>query len=242
MEYSNIKIHISAPMSLDIEHLYKVRQTLNTKYCISTNNITFWNRYSKYNYNDLTKADVVIVLNPDMKFNTKNQRVAPGVSKELCYAIDNNICIYMAYQKSDGNIEIYDCEIEGDTDVTSITGISRTSGPKSDFSRLCDNYRTKPSIEVEDGLKTLGIDSQDELNKTVHKMMQNSTYGSFGELDHPDNPDYYNPDYDEIMKKWKDAGFLGNIDPIVELPKVQRVYAKTIPNPDYQDERLLFLL
>lgn len=51
-------------------------------------------------------------------------------------------------------------------------------------------------------------------------------------------------DYKEAVDRWKKAGFLENTDPIeqVTLPIAKRVYAKMIPNPDYLDERLLFLL
>ena len=48
----------------------------------------------------------------------------------------------------------------------------------------------------------------------------------------------------KTLDRWKKAGLLENTDPIeqVALPIVKRVYAKMVPNPDYLDERLLFLL
>jgi len=58
--------------------------------------------------------------------------------------------------------------------------------------------------------------NQDRLVTDAIRIAQNSAYGSFGELYHPTEQ--------------------------VEFPEVRRVYATTIPNPDYQDPRLLFLL
>ena len=48
---------------------------------------------------------------------------------------------------------------------------------------------------------------------------------------------------EKAVKKWNTVfGELQHPTEQVEFPEVRRVYATTIPNPDYQDPRLLFLL
>ncbi len=55
--------------------------------------------------------------------------------------------------------------------------------------------------------------------RTWEKMIVNSTYGAYA-----------------------DTTFNSNPCAEVALPKAQKVYAKTVPNPDYFDERLILML
>ncbi len=228
------RIAISAPMSVPMVHLCEVEDLLNEKFHIPYSHISFWDRKSQYDQNQFDSADAVIFLLKDFAFEGKEGSIPIGVDAELRQVHKQGKPAFLAYKlKTTGEIKFYTIRfaLGPDYQKTFIKAMTDTTGA---FVDLVNEFELKVD-EVEDAKKFLGIDAQAELEKEVHKMMQNSTYGSFAEV---------TPDYNETLEKWKKAGLLENTDPIeqVKLPEARRVYAQLMPNPDFPDERLLFLL
>lgn len=229
------RIAISAPMSVPMVHLCEVEDLLNEKFKIPYSHISFWDRKSQYDQNQFDSADAVIFLLKDFAFEGKEGSVPIGVDAELRQVHKQGKDAFLAYKlKTTGEIRFYTFRfgLGPDYRKTWIKAVSDTTG---EFGEFVNGFELKVD-EVEDAKKFLGIDTQAELEKAAIRLMQKSTYGSFGEIDHPD--------YNEVLNRWKKAGFLENTDPIeqVKFPKTQRVYAQLIPNPDYADERLLLML
>ena len=218
------RIAISAPMTVPMEHLCNVRDLLHNKYDIPNLYISYWDRESQYDQKEFDSADAVIFLLKDFAFEGKEGTVPIGVDAELRQVHKQGKPAFLAYKlKTTGEIKFYTIRfgLGPDYRKTFIKALTDTTG---DFVNFINGFELK------------GIDVQAKLEKAAIKLETNSTYGTFGELEHPD--------YNEVLDRWKKAGFLENIDPIeqVKLPTAKRVYAQLIPNPDYPDERLLLML
>jgi hypothetical protein len=217
------RIAISAPMSVPMVHLCEVEDLLNEKFKIPYSHISFWDRKSQYDQKAFDSADAVIFLLKDFAFEGKEGSIPIGVDAELRQVHKQGKPAFLAYKlKTTGEIKFYTIRfaLGPDYQKTWIKALSDTTG---DF------------VNFINGFELIGIDVQSELEKSARKLAQNSTYGAF---------ETEGPDYNEVLDRWKKAGFLENTDPIeqVKFPKMQRVYANTIPNPDYRDERLLLML
>ena len=216
-----IRIAISAPMTVPMEHLREVDNLLYDKYKISHAHISYWDRKSQYDQNLFDSVNAVIVINNNFSFNCGD--LAPGVSKELTEAYYNSKPVFVAYKNSNGQINFYSVDLKsgnGVMKVTGFSGIQGSSGKGKAFERLLENY-AEVSFDGKPAEYTAKQRLQkqlDDLEKSAINLIQNSTYGSFGELDHP--------------SKFEQ----------VKFPKVRQVYANLIPNPDYTDERLLLML
>jgi hypothetical protein len=217
------RIAISAPMSVPMEHLSEVEDLLNVKYEIPYGHISFWDRKSAYDQNQFNRADAVVVILNDFAFDSSkviNFVVPIGVHRELQEANKQQKKVFLAYRrKTDGVLNLYTASFilgKGDDyKRTAIMGIPTNSSDT--FKDWLKTFVSKES-EVDDAMKSLGIDAQAELEKAAIKLMTNSIYGSVVSC---------------------------NTDPVdeqVKLPMARRVYASLIPNPDYSDERLLLML
>lgn len=220
------RIAISAPMTVPMVHLCEVEDLLNEKFKIPYSHISFWDRKSQYDQNQFDSADAVIFLLNDFAFEGKEGSVPIGVDAELRQVHKQGKEAFLAYKlKTTGEIRFYTFRfgLGPDYKKTWIKAVSDTTGEFGEFVN---------------GFELIGIDAQAELEKAAIRLMQNSTYGTFGELE------LEHPDYNEVLDRWKKAGLLENTDPIeqVKFPTVRQVYANTIPNPDYRDERLLLML
>ena len=220
------RIAISAPMTVPMVHLCEVEDLLNEKFKIPYSHISFWDRKSQYDQKTFDSADAVVFLLKDFAFEAKEGSVPIGVDAELRQTLKQGKHAYLAYKlKTTGEIKFYTIRFGlGPNDNYQKTFIKALTDTTGDF------------VNFINGFELIGIDVQSELEKSAHKLAQNSIYGTFGELEHPD--------YNEVLDRWKNAGFLENTDPIeqVKFPTVRQVYANTIPNPDYRDERLLLML
>lgn len=217
------RIAISAPMTVPMVHLCEVEDLLNEKFKIPYSHISFWDRKSQYDQNQFDSADAVVFLLKDFAFEGKEGCVPIGVDAELRQVHKQGKEAFLAYKlKTTGEIRFYTFRfgLGPDYKKTWIKAVSDTTGEFGEFVN---------------GFELIGIDAQAELEKAAIRLMQNSTYGAF----EPEGPDY-----NEVLERWKKAGFLENTDPIeqVKFPKMQRVYAQLIPNPDFPDERLLLML
>lgn len=221
------RIAISAPMDVPMVHLCEVEDLLNENFKIPYSHISFWDRKSAYDQRAFDSADAVVFILPNFSFDSAKVKlgyeIPIGVRSELNLAIKQEKKICIAYKTASGEINIYN--------------VSYTVG------RIPKDYSIKgiagTSNEFEEwvnGFELIGIDAQTKFEDAAVKLAINSAYGASGKLEHPD--------YNETLEKWKKAGLLENTDPIdqVKFPKVRQVYAQLIPNPDYADERLLFLL
>ena len=110
-------------------------------------------------------------------------------------------------------------------------------------------YKLKTTGEIKFYTIRFGLGPDDNYQKTFIKALSDTT-GDFVnfingfELIGIDAQTKFEDAYNEVLDRWKKAGFLENTDPIeqVKFPTVRQVYANTIPNPDYRDERLLLML
>ena len=220
------RIAISAPMTVPMAHLCEVEDLLNEKFKIPYSHISFWDRKSQYDQKTFDSADAVVFLLKDFAFEAKEGSVPIGVDAELRQTLKQGKHAYLAYKlKTTGEIKFYTIRFGlGPNDNYQKTFIKALSDTTGDF------------VNFINGFELIGINAQTKLEKAAVKLETNSTYGTFGELEHPD--------YNEVLDRWKKAGFLENIDLIeqVKFPTVRQVYANTIPNPDYPDERLLLML
>jgi len=215
------RIAISAPMSVPMEHLSEVEDLLNVKYEIPYGHISFWDRKSAYDQNQFNRADAVVVILNDFDYDSsKSDYFIPiGVHRELQEANKQRKKVFLAYKrKSDGVLNLYIATyILGNGDDYKRTSIKGNAGSSDMFKVWLKSLESKES-EVDDAMKSLGIDAQAELEKAAIKLMTNSIYGSVVSC---------------------------NTDPVdeqVKLPMARRVYASLIPNTDYSDERLLLML
>ena len=221
------RIAISAPMDIPMVHLCEVEDLLNENFKIPYSHISFWDRKSAYDQKAFDSADAVVFILPNFSFDSAKVKlgyeIPIGVGSELNLAIKQEKKICIAYKTASGEINIYNVSytigrIPKDYSIKGIAGTSNEFG------------------EWVNGFELIGIDAQTKFEDAAVKLAINSAYGASGKLEHPD--------YNETLEKWKKAGLLENTDPIeqVKLPEARRVYAQLIPNPDYLDERLLFLL
>lgn len=226
------KIFISAPMTVPMEHLYGVRNSLHNEYDIPNLHVSYWDRKSDYDQKEFDSADAVIFILDNWEFDSrkKGQVIPPGVHRELQEADKQTKEIFLAYlNRSSGEIKLYEVDFVlgrgNDFQDTSIKGIAGSSEEFGKFVKSWEKYYGEKETS-----------KQDSLEKAAIRLEQNSTYGAFSELEHPD--------YNKTLDRWKKAGLLENTDPIEQaiLPEARRVYAKMVPNPDFPDERLLFLL
>ena len=110
-------------------------------------------------------------------------------------------------------------------------------------------YKLKTTGEIKFYTIRFALGPDGNYQKTFIKAMTDTT-GDFVnfingfELIGIDAQTKFEDAYNEVLDRWKKAGFLENTDPIeqVKFPKVRQVYAQLIPNPDYPDERLLLIL
>ena len=110
-------------------------------------------------------------------------------------------------------------------------------------------YKLKTTGEIKFYTIRFGLGPDDNYQKTFIKALSDTT-GDFVnfingfELIGIDAQTNFEDAYNEVLDRWKKAGFLENTDPIeqVKFPKVRQVYAQLIPNPDFPDERLLLML
>lgn len=212
------RIAISAPMTVPMVHLCEVEDLLNEKFHIPYSHISFWDRKSQYDQNQFDSADAVIFLLNDFAFEGKEGSVPIGVDAELRQVHKQGKDAFLAYKlKTTGEIRFYTFRfgLGPDYKKTWIKAVSDTTGEFGEFVN---------------GFELIGIDVQSKLEKAAVKLETKSTDGWI--------------DLNETVKKWKDAGFLENTDPIeqVKFPTVRQVYAQLIPNPDFPDERLLLML
>jgi hypothetical protein len=231
---NDIRIAISAPMTVPMDHLSEVGKLLNDKYGIPYRFISFWDRTSAYNQRAFESANAVIVI-ADSKFGFNCKDLAPGVSKELTEAYYNSKPIFVAYKNSsNGQINFYSVDLKsgnGVMKVTGFSGIQRTSGKGGVFEKLLDHYvsfddkpteyTAKQRLQKHNGIDAQAelekMINQDELEKAAIRLMQNSTYGIR----------CVDPSYNSEQ---------------IKFPEVRRVYASLIDNPDYIDNRLLLML
>lgn len=212
------RIAISAPMTVPMVHLCEVEDLLNEKFHIPYSHISFWDRKSQYDQNQFDSADAVIFLLKDFAFEGKEGSIPIGVDAELRQVLKQGKDAFLAYKlKTTGEIRFYTFRfgLGPGYKKTWIKAVSDTTGAFGEFVN---------------GFELIGIDVQSKLEKAAVKLETKSTDGWI--------------DLNETVKKWKDAGFLENTDPIeqVKLPEARRVYAQLIPNPDFLDERLLLML
>ena len=221
------RIAISAPMDVPMVHLCEVEDLINVKYKIPYSHISFWDRKSQYDQKAFDSADIVVFVLNDYAFEAKEGSVPIGVDAELRQAHRQGKHTFLAYRlKTTGEIRFYTVRfgLGPDYRKTFIKAVSDTTQVLGEVVR---DFKSKDEV-VEDAKKFYkSIDAQAELEKMINqselekmsiRLMQNSTYGAFGELDHP--------------SKFEQ----------VKFPTVRQVYANLIPNPDYRDERLLLML
>jgi len=215
------RIAISAPMSVPMEHLSEVGKLLNDKYNIPNGIVSYWDRNSAYDQRAFDQSEAVIVILPNFSFDsTKIKRewyVPIGVHRELQIAEKQAKKIFLAYKTTEGVLQFYAANIfiglgDQHTD-TVIKGMAGTSGPNGAF---CGWLKSFEGSEIKQDFFIDQKEREEELRQWAHRINQNSVYGAFGELDHPSEQ--------------------------VKFPEMRRVYATTIPNPDYSDERLLLML
>ena len=110
-------------------------------------------------------------------------------------------------------------------------------------------YKLKSTGEIKFYTIRFGLGPDGNYQKTFIKALSDTT-GDFVnfingfELIGIDAQTNFEDAYNEVLDRWKKAGFLENTDPIeqVKFPETRRVYAQLIPNPDFPDERLLLML
>ena len=220
---NEIRVAISAPMTIPLEHLKKVKHELMSRYQIRHSYITYWDRQSAYDQHEFESANAVIVI-ADSKFGFNCKTLAPGVSKELTEAYYNSKPVFVAYENSNGQINFYSVDLKSTDRVMKVigfSGIQGSSGKGGLFEKLLNNYaevnfNDKPAEYTDKPRQTLQ-NQQAELERSVIKMIHNSTYGV----------------------RCVDSSY--NSEQI-KFPEMRRVYANTIPNPDYVDNRLLLML
>ena len=216
-----IQIAICGPITIPLDHVKKVKNALMSRYEIRFSHINHWDRHSQYDNFMIGRSDAVIVI-ADSKFGFNCKHLAPGVAKELTEARNKCKPVFIAYKNSSGIINFYAVDLISGADINKVTGVSGVQGSSGEggvFERLLENY-----AEVSfDGKQAEYTDKQrlqkqqSELERSTIKMIHNSTYGI-----HCVDPSYNTGQ--------------------IKFPEMRRVYASTIPNPDYIDERLLLMI
>jgi hypothetical protein len=110
-------VWISAPMSLSMDTIAEFRKILARNFSVS-----FWNRSGSWDYYSFAKADIVVVLLPELKFKGSIDDLPSGVKLEIQKAKDSGKHIYLGYKASTG-YHIYNCDINR----SYISGISGTA-------------------------------------------------------------------------------------------------------------------
>ena len=218
-----IQIAICGPITIPLDHVKKVKHALMSRYEIRFSHINHWDRHSQYDNFMIGRSDAVIVI-ADSKFGFNCKHLAPGVAKELTEARNKCKPVFIAYKNSSGIINFYSVDLIigigiNNKNVTGVSGVQGSSGEGGVFERLLDNYAEVSfnGKQAEYTAKQRLQNQQTEIEKSAHRLMQNSTYGI----------------------RCVDSSY--NSEQI-KFPEVRRVYASTIPNPDYIDERLLLMI
>jgi hypothetical protein len=228
------RIALSAPTDVPMVHLCEVEDLLNENFKIPYSHISFWDRKSQYDQNLFDYADAVVFILPNFSFDSTKVKlgyeIPIGVRSELNLAIKQEKKICIAYKTASDEINIYNVSytvgrIPKDYTIKGIAGTSNEFGEWVEALGLVgislkENSKsvTKQDFFIDAQAELEKMINQSELEKMAIRLIQNSTYGAFGELDHP--------------SKFEQ----------VKFPTVRQVYANLIPNPDYRDERLLLML
>jgi hypothetical protein len=221
----DINIAISAAMTVPMEHLREVQSVLHNKYDVPNQRIYYWDRAHEYDQSAFNRSNAVVVILNDFAYDSsKSDYFIPiGVHRELQEANKQHKKVFLAYKrKSDNVLNLYNATyILGNGDNfkgTSIKGNSGSSGPNGAF---CGWLKTLEGSETKQDFFIDQKEREEELRQweAAHRIMQNSTYGAFGELDHPSEQ--------------------------IKFPEVRRVYAQTVSLHQFDngfDERLLLML
>ena len=222
------RIAISAPMDVPMGYLCEVEDLLNKNFKIPYSHISFWDRKSAYDQKSFDSADAVVFILPNFSFDSTKVKlgyeIPIGVRSELNLAIKHEKKICIAYKTSNGTINIYNVSytvgrIPKDYSIKGIAGTSNEFGEWVEGLGLVGiSLKENSKSETKQVFFINEKEREEELRKWAEAHCKNSVYGAFGELDHP--------------SKFEQ----------VKFPKVRQVYANTIPNPDYVDNRLLLML
>jgi hypothetical protein len=171
------KVFISAPISVDWSTVACFESEIR-KNSIDTR-VSYWDRNSRYDQNDLDSADAVVFILPKNQFAVISNQLPVGLKSELSRAYALGKSIYVGYTTGGGKHNIYNAA----TDGWNIQGIAGT----------VNNIYTILNQEFPPSKTTASIQGLNPCEE-------------------------------------------------IELPKAQRVYATTIPNPDYVDQRILLMM
>jgi hypothetical protein len=140
------RIYISCPISVDESILYSFHDVIDdeTNFLASS-----WKRGTYYTESYLLHSDAVVFILPRVQFDCNITSLPTGVKSELDLAIKNNKPIFIGYITRNGEPNIYNARIVGNT----IGGVACTSGKifNHDFelnawSNFVKNYEEKERV------------------------------------------------------------------------------------------------
>ena len=158
------KVYISVPITNDWDTVTSFGRKLKNEGF----EVSVWDRKSRYDQREFDKAEAVVFLLPNNKFNAEQRELPSGLINELSRAYASNKKIYVGYVTSSGEYNIYNSETDG-------RYIQAMSGTANKIFK-CNTHEV----------------SQKTLDRLAEKVMSNSLYGSVGnpcsEIELPKGP------------------------------------------------------
>lgn len=115
-----MSIYVSCPWSFS-DGLEKVLKYLSN---YEIDSVTYNKKETDYDFSLLEKADCVIFVLENFKWQERLENISRGMLTELVWCLNNRKPIFIAYRSANG-LKIYSAEI---TDTLVFQGIARTSG------------------------------------------------------------------------------------------------------------------
>ena len=103
------KVYISVPISVDWNTVTSFKRKLvNGGFEVSV-----WDRKSKYDQREFDNSEAVVFLLPNNKFKAMSRELPIGLVNELSRAYAQNKKIYVGYETSAGEFNIYNSDTDG---------------------------------------------------------------------------------------------------------------------------------
>jgi hypothetical protein len=133
-------VWISAPMSLSMVTIAEFQKILARNF-----SVFFWKRSGSWDSYSFAKADILVVLLPELKFKGSIDDLPNGVKLEIQKAKDSGKDIYLGYKANTG-YHIYNCDINR----SYISGISGTADALIHAEETMHMYETKDDYFIYD--------------------------------------------------------------------------------------------
>lgn len=138
-------VFISCPLSICESELEKIKKSFLSKF--SNVELISWDRYSRYDTQDLKSADVYLQITPNNKFNFKFSELPVGCYLELTRANSLKKPLVLCYRTNDGEYNFYSVRVNNYDNYDFINGEKRIIDSRN-FDKFSSGKEYSEKLEV----------------------------------------------------------------------------------------------